>query len=655
VDRRLSVGQRRLRPLLLAAASVLAVVGCNQATTPASTSSAPAPLAALPLANSGAPPLAPAPTADALPPAPAAQVGELANPRDAYAYADSADAMNAGFGDAPPDYAVDYGGERPWVWQGDNQSARIAETLPDGSDRYYYYEPGQDTPYLVRDEGYSYGYDGGILVVIYGPDGGALARYDLERRAGYAGRFLARGRDMFDASRNRRREPVDEGRWRDRRDRIDAESQQWQSSAQANPDWRDYHQAHTQQDNSNWAAERFRREAEAARYDQQANDAPRAARDWQAAQAAQEIAARNGALGQQSAGNRRGFFGIGQPPAPNGVMQPQVMPVGPRQFMNGAPGADAAAQAQAQALAARQAQIQAAQLQAQAQAAHQAALQAAIAQAQAQAQAAAARQAALQATTNHQFQAAAAAQAAAARQAQIQAAERLAAARQAEAQALAAHQGQLQAAQLAAARQAQLQALHQAQIQAAQAAAAHQGQIQAAQLAAVRQAQLRAVQQAQIQAAQAAAAHQGQIQAAQLAVARQAQLQAAQAAAQRQAQIQAAQAAAAHQAELQALAARQAQIQSAQIAAARQAQIQAAQVAAARQAQFQAAQIAAARQAQIEAAQANAARQAQIQVAQAVSRQAQLQAVRQAQIQAAEAAAAARAKQQQGNTQANVH
>ncbi|HXQ47980.1 MAG TPA: hypothetical protein VN806_15285, partial [Caulobacteraceae bacterium] len=160
-----------MRSLLLAAASVLAVAGCNQATTPTSVSSAPAPLAALPLAESAAPPIAPAPVADQLPPAPAARVGALANPGDVYAYADNADAMNAGFGDAPPDYAVDYNGGRPWVWQGDDQSARIAESLADGANRYYYYEPGQDAPYLVRDEGYSYGFDGGVLVVIYGPDG----------------------------------------------------------------------------------------------------------------------------------------------------------------------------------------------------------------------------------------------------------------------------------------------------------------------------------------------------------------------------------------------------------------------------------------------------------------------------------------------------
>jgi hypothetical protein len=302
VKSRTSVERRPTRSLLLVAASALALVGCQPATTPTSASSAPAPLAALPLASGAASPAAPAPTAAELPPAPAAQVGALANASDAYAYADDAEAMNQGFGDAPPDYAVDYGGEQPWVWQANDQSVRIAETLPDGSDRYYYYEPGQDAPYLVCDEGYCYGYDGGVLVVIYGPDHRALGRDEMDRRADYAGRFLARGRDVFEASRQRRREAIEEANWRARSGVIDSEQQQWQSAEQANPAWRDYHQAHAQQDDAEWAAERSRREAEAARYDQQANDAQQAARDWQAAQAAQALAARNGSPGQQTAG-----------------------------------------------------------------------------------------------------------------------------------------------------------------------------------------------------------------------------------------------------------------------------------------------------------------------------------------------------------------
>ncbi len=91
-----------------------------------------------------------------MPPAPAASVGRLANASDRYAFADRAYAMTSAFGDAPPDYTFNYGnGQRPWVWRGDDQSMRVAEALPGGGYRYYYYEPRSRTPCLVRDPDYS--------------------------------------------------------------------------------------------------------------------------------------------------------------------------------------------------------------------------------------------------------------------------------------------------------------------------------------------------------------------------------------------------------------------------------------------------------------------------------------------------------------------
>ena len=112
---------RTSRLALIAATAGLALAACNQAAVPtAANATAPAPLAALPLAMDAAPTIAPAPTATALPAAPPANVGRLADPRQAYAFADRAEAMNAGFGDAPPDYTFDYGGgQRPWVWRAD--------------------------------------------------------------------------------------------------------------------------------------------------------------------------------------------------------------------------------------------------------------------------------------------------------------------------------------------------------------------------------------------------------------------------------------------------------------------------------------------------------------------------------------------------------
>ena len=269
---------------VVAAMGVLA--GCNQGAAPTNAATAPAPLSSLALSNA-AQPIAPAPGADALPPAPPATLGSLANSGQRYAFADRAAAMNSGFGDAPPDYTFNYGGEQPWVWRGDDQSMRVAEPLADGSYRYYYYEPGAQTPYLVRDHDRSYGYDNGALVVVYDAGGDAAAP-DADE-ADIAGRFLARARDLDAATQRAQRQAVAQANWQARQQAIDAEDAQWQSDQASNPDWRDYHQTQAQQDDAYWAAERYRREAEAARYAEQANDAQQAARDWQAAQAAQQL------------------------------------------------------------------------------------------------------------------------------------------------------------------------------------------------------------------------------------------------------------------------------------------------------------------------------------------------------------------------------
>ncbi|HLI66009.1 MAG TPA: hypothetical protein VKU90_06560 [Caulobacteraceae bacterium] len=487
------------RLALMTGAAALALGACHPQTQ--AVSSAPAPQAALPLTTASAPPIVAAPDAGALPPAPPVSVRYVQNPTDAYAYADYADAANAGFGDAPPDYAFDYeGGERPWVWQGDDNSVRIAEPLSGGGERYYYYRPGADTPYYVRDPDGSYGYDGGALVAVYDVDGRLIGGAGA-RQTDAASRFLYRARALFEAAHQRQREAVAEQNWAARRAAISAEQARFDQQQASDADWRAFHQTHAQQETNDWAAERYRREAEAARYAQQQNDQQQAERDWQAARVAQAVAAALGAAPQPS-GQGHGPFGFrhdqGQGPQTASASPPPPPPFGqpdhgPHVGQSGAPpsvnpaaaAAAAAAQAQAQAAAQHQAQIQAEQ--------------AANAQAAAAAQAAKARDAQIFAQHQGQVQAAqaAAAQAAAARQAQILAAQ---------------HQAQLQASQAAAARQAQiLAAQHQAQLQAGQTAAAQATAARQAQL----QAQILAQHQAQVQAAAAAANAQAAARAAQ--------------------------------------------------------------------------------------------------------------------------------------------
>lgn len=513
------------RLVIAAVLPVLALAACKPNAQQAA-SSAPPPLAALPLSDSAAPPITPAPPVSALPPAPRARVARLADPNQEYAFADRAYAMASAFGDAPPDYAFDYGnGERPWVWMGDDQSMRVAEPLPGGYERYYYYEPGSDTPYLVTDGDYSYGYDGGALVVVYDRRGHRLPPDEMERRAQFAGQYLARSQAIYQASRRQQREAVAQANWAARRSAIDAQRAQWAAAQAADQDWRAYHDAHQQDEQAHWAAERYRREAQAARFAQAVNDQQLAQQDWQAAQRAQARAAAAGQIPAPGGGP----FHFGQKPPPVTAQAPPVQPppgqaapgqaipgqapIGPgtRVQPNGPPPSQsqpgafqadaqrrAAEQAQAAAAsrqaAAQQAQVEAqrrGQLQSQAEAARQAQTQAAAAQRtqleaqrradqQAQVQAAAARQAQAQAAAAQRAQLEA--QRRAEQQAQIQARTQAAAAQRAqlEAQRRADQQAQVQArAQAAAARQAQAQ--HQAQVQAqAQAQAARQAQQNAA-------------------------------------------------------------------------------------------------------------------------------------------------------------------------------
>ena len=315
----LYVGAARLA--LTVGLAALPLVGCSPSSqSPAASSSASA--LALPLVASGAP-VAPAPAAEALPPAPPVPVGHLADRRQYYAFADQAYAMNNAFGDAPPDYGFDYGDTQPWVWRSDNGAMRVAEPLPGGGDRYYYYEPGSDYPYLVRDPSYAYGFDDGQLVVIYDSEGHVAPESDYESRRDYASRFFARGRELFANAQQQQHQPVAEPNWVARRQYYADESQAWANHQSQDSDWRAYHDAHQQQYQDQWDGERARRENEAAQFAQSINDLQTAQRDMQAAQRAQAQAqAAQQRASQQpyppQAGQGQGFhFGgpAGSPPS----------------------------------------------------------------------------------------------------------------------------------------------------------------------------------------------------------------------------------------------------------------------------------------------------------------------------------------------------
>ncbi|MHB8530822.1 MAG: hypothetical protein ACYC8V_15090, partial [Caulobacteraceae bacterium] len=277
------------RPSGLVLASLMAaaaLAGCNKnPAAPASTdlASAPPPASALPLSNAAAPPLADAPPVSALPPAPPPRRARLADPNDAYAFSDRADEVNYGLGDAPPDYAFDYQGVRPWAWQGDNGYETVVEPLPGGGDRYYYYDPGSDQPFLVRDPEGAYGYENGALVVVYDPSGRPLPPQYVNQDADYAGRYLWRAQALWDTSRRAQHYGVPRSYWYDRRAQIQRENGAWLQARQQDQGWAAYHAQHAAEEQAQWAPERYRREAEAYRIDQAANDVQAAVRERQAA------------------------------------------------------------------------------------------------------------------------------------------------------------------------------------------------------------------------------------------------------------------------------------------------------------------------------------------------------------------------------------
>ena len=306
----------------LLAASTLAACGQNGANTQtAQVQDQPPPL---PLTTTETAPAAAAPTGTALPSAPAVRVASVASARDRYAYADRAYQTARVLGDAPPDYAFDYQGTRPWVWRS-NRSTRVIERTPQGQ-RYYYYDAGQASPYLVQDGGYSYGYSNGQLVVVYDSQGRPLDPALIQERADLAGRYLYRAQQLYNAALTSQRRAVAAQRWQERRAQIDAQRNQWEQQQQQQDDWRAYHDDHAAQEQAYWQDEQHRRAVESqqynaalgnayqdGRYDQRGQDANNGDGGNGALAAALAAAAAAYVVGRNSEHHDRG----GPPPRPN--------------------------------------------------------------------------------------------------------------------------------------------------------------------------------------------------------------------------------------------------------------------------------------------------------------------------------------------------
>lgn len=257
---RLSFSARMPRLLIGAAALALAASACNKQPSMTEAPAVAPPVAALPMATGSAPPVAPAPMGSALPPAPTPVGYAPPAPDQRYGDMDRAYAMTQAFADTPPDYAVDYEGTRPWIWRARNGAYRIVERLPRG-ERYYYYEPGQDYPFLVQDPEYSYAYDNGRLMAVYGSDGSALADALAARRADEASRYLYRARQLYRAAQYDQRQSAYADEWASRRYDFRNQDQRWRQQQASNPDWRSWHDSHAAQEQQRWGQERDQRVA----------------------------------------------------------------------------------------------------------------------------------------------------------------------------------------------------------------------------------------------------------------------------------------------------------------------------------------------------------------------------------------------------------
>jgi hypothetical protein len=222
---------------------------------------------ALPLTVSGAAPSAAAPPVDALPASRNVSIVRIEDPEDQYAYLDQAYYQSDAFEDAPPDYAFDYDGVRPWVWRSANDALEFAEPIGDGY-RYYYYQPGAAYPYLVRENGYAYGYDRGRLAVVYDPSGRPLSADQMAGRRDYAGRYLARADALYQASRSAQRQSVAASNWAAGQARIAAQRAQWSATRSRQDAWRAYDAAHAAQQTAYWRDERERRQQSAQAFSQ---------------------------------------------------------------------------------------------------------------------------------------------------------------------------------------------------------------------------------------------------------------------------------------------------------------------------------------------------------------------------------------------------
>jgi len=190
-------------------------------------------------------------------------------PSQGYAWAERAYGLQRAVYDTPPDYGFEYDGVEPLAWETEDDWAMYAEPWDEGY-RYYYYEPGVEYPYFVRDGGYGYAYDaGGILIAVFDSGGRYLPRDDLSRFAPVAGRYWMRGHKLRGAA--ARRIPVDEQVWVQRAPQVIRTADPWMRAAREDQRWREWRVRDKDRELRRFAPEAQRREGEARQWRERAD------------------------------------------------------------------------------------------------------------------------------------------------------------------------------------------------------------------------------------------------------------------------------------------------------------------------------------------------------------------------------------------------
>lgn len=242
--------------LAAAAAMAVLIVGCEDRTRPID---APQPAS-----------LADLEAVSELPYAEPAQV-DYYEPARGYQWAERAYGLQRTFYDVPPDYGFYYDELEPYVWETADDWALYVE--PWGGDyRYYYYEPGADFPYFVRDYEYGYAFGPtGLLIAVFDIGGRYLSRDVVYRLAPVAGRYYARGRDLRRASHEARRVRIDDTAWMIEGPRVSRSAGPWLRAARDDKAWRQWRERDGDRELRRFEAETRRREASAAAWRERAS------------------------------------------------------------------------------------------------------------------------------------------------------------------------------------------------------------------------------------------------------------------------------------------------------------------------------------------------------------------------------------------------